>query len=361
MKKIVLLSCLFIALNAFAAKPTYFTLHCHVTDVNNGYIFIRNLTKTIPDTIRFSVNEFRDTIAINEVTPFVVTDESNKYQLFFAAPGDHIEINLKRAELQITSLEGSASQDIFRRLLEMQQPTQQAMDELQQAIRKPDVNRDSVQRLLAMVGGQRNTNFYNFLKENGESEVCAFLVYSSITNEHSIDANVADSMFRCLKPHAKASFFGVETAKLINKLKAVTVGYMAPDFTLPDSTEKKTYTLSGFRGKYLLVDFWASWCGPCKAEIPFMKEAYAKYHDSGFEIMSVSLDDKREAWLNALKQFQMPWAQVSDVKGFRSTVNELYPIPSIPKTLLLDKTGKIIATDLRGQALDLKLEQLLHQ
>ena len=165
-------------------------------------------------------------------------------------------------------------------------------------------------------------------------------------------------MFQWLKGDARQSFFGKETAKSIEKLKSVTVGYTAPDFTVPDSSGK-LYSLRTFRGHYLLVDFWASWCGPCKGEIPYLKEAYTRFHDKGFRILSVSLDDKRDAWMNALHTFQMPWPQVSDVNGFHSVVNELYPIPSIPKTLLLDPEGKIIATDLRGHALDQRLEQLL--
>jgi thiol-disulfide isomerase/thioredoxin len=108
-----------------------------------------------------------------------------------------------------------------------------------------------------------------------------------------------------------------------------------------------------------LIDFWASWCGPCKAEIPYLKTAYNNFHKKGFEIISVSLDDKKDKWTAALRQYQMPWIHISDVKGFQSQVNSLYHVPSIPKTLLLDKTGKIIATDLRGEALDRKLEELL--
>jgi alkyl hydroperoxide reductase subunit AhpC len=90
-----------------------------------------------------------------------------------------------------------------------------------------------------------------------------------------------------------------------------------------------------------------------------LKQAYTKFHDKGFEIISVSLDDKKPNWTNALNQYQMPWVHISDVKGFNSRVNELYYVPSIPKTLLLDKTGKIIAKDLRGPALDAKLAELL--
>ena len=343
------------------ATASHFTIKGKVTDVDSGFVFIRNLTKPVPDTVQIRKGQFMYTASIDEPTPHVITDEKNRYQLFFADPGDKIEITLKRNEMQVLSLLGSAAQDIFMKLLVKQDPWQRMREQLQQAMNVPNANRDSLQVLLFQISNQTNANFYQFLSENGQTEVAAFLVYSSISNERGLDARVADSMYTKLSGKALSSFYGKEAKKATDKLRAVTVGYIAPDFTLPDSSGTKKYTLSKLRGKYLLVDFWASWCGPCKGEIPYMKEAYKNFHDKGFEIMSVSLDDKRENWLNALRQFQMPWIQVSDCKGFRSTVNDLYPIPSIPKTILLDKEGKIIATDLRGTALDKKLEELFHQ
>ncbi|GBL35438.1 thiol-disulfide oxidoreductase ResA [Filimonas sp.] len=359
MKKIIFILSVFVSLQTTAAvKEAKFTLSGKVTDTDSGFLLIRNLTKPMPDTVRILKGAFEYTGSVNEVTPFVVTDETNKYQMFFAEPKADMHIVLKRKEMQVTFIDGSVAQEIFRKLLNTQDPLQRAVEQIQQAGSKPGVNRDSIQMMIMQINNQRNANFYQFLKENGHSAVAAFLIYSSISNERGIDATVADSMYSYLTGAGKTSFYGMETEKSINKLRAVTIGYMAPDFTQPDTSGKK-YTLSSFKGKYLLVDFWASWCGPCKAEIPFMKEAYEHFHAKGFEILSVSLDDKREAWINALRQFKMPWAQVSDTKGFRSIVNDLYPIPSIPKTLLLDKTGKIIATDLRGPALDSKLEELL--
>jgi peroxiredoxin len=233
------------------------------------------------------------------------------------------------------------------------------MEQMQQVIRKEGVNKDSLQKVALNLNERRNENFYNFLKENGHTEVAAFIVFSSISENRGVDAVLADSMFSYLREKGKSSFYGIETEKSIQKLRAVTIGYEAPDFSLPDSSGTKVHTLSSFRGRYVLVDFWASWCGPCKTEIPYLKAAYTRFHEKGFDILSVSLDDKRDAWTKALQQFQMPWPQVSDVKGFRSIVNDLYPIPSIPKTLLLDRQGKIIATDLRGNSLDKKLEELL--
>jgi len=342
-----------------SAKPKTFKLLGKVLDADSGYVLIRNLTMPLPDTVQIIKGEFKYVGNVDEVTPHVIIDKANKYQMFFAEPNDDMHMTLKQKEMQVTFIDGSKSQDIFRKLIMMQDPLQKEMELLQQSASYPNTNKDSIQAIAMRINNQRNDNFYSFLKEYGNTEVASFIVYSSISNERSIDANLADSMFSYLKDKGRTSFYGIETEKAINKLKAVTIGYMAPDFTLPDSTEKKKYTLSKFRGNYVLIDFWASWCGPCKAEIPYLKTAYEKFHAKGFEIISVSLDDKREAWMNSMRQFKMPWTQISDVKGFRSIVNDLYPIPSIPKTLLLDKTGKIIATDLRGNALDIKLEELL--
>lgn len=336
-----------------------FKLEVTVSDEKSGFLFIKNLTKSTPDTLHIinGVAKFEGYTV--EPTPHIIADEANKYQLFFVGPGDNIKIIIKKKEMVVSFLEGSPSHEIFRGLIVVQEPLQQIGGGLQQAFANPTANTDSLNRVLEKVNKKLKDNFYAFLKKNSATEVAAFVVYSSINNDRNIKTALADSMFNLLTGKAKTCFYGLQLSQMLKKLRAVEVGNMAPDFTLPDPSGLKKYTLSDFRGKYVLIDFWASWCGPCKAEIPFLKTAYAHFQNKGFEIISVSLDDSKEKWTNAMQQFQMPWIHVSDVKGFQSLVNELYHVPSIPKTLLLDKTGKIIATDLRGEALDRKLEELL--
>jgi thiol-disulfide isomerase/thioredoxin len=134
-------------------------------------------------------------------------------------------------------------------------------------------------------------------------------------------------------------------------------GTVAPDFTelMPDGKKLK---LSDLRGRIVLIDFWASWCGPCRRENPNVVQAYQKYKDKGFEVLSVSLDTDRQRWLDAIKADNMTWLHVSDLKGWQAAAGKLYGVSGIPFTVLLDKQGKIIGKNLRGAALEAELARI---
>lgn len=140
-------------------------------------------------------------------------------------------------------------------------------------------------------------------------------------------------------------------------LKRSAIGAPVLDFTQND-TQGKPVRFSDFKGKYVLVDFWASWCGPCRAENPNVLQAYNKYKDRNFTVVGISLDDKEANWKKAIKDDGMPWAQLSDLMGFKNAVSTYYGIQGIPSTLLVDPEGKIIAKDLRGEKLNKALEKL---
>lgn len=167
-------------------------------------------------------------------------------------------------------------------------------------------------------------------------------------------------LFKGLSPALHATKKGKAFAELLYDTGPLGIGAMAPNFTQNDVNDKPV-SLSDLKGKYVLLDFWASWCGPCRGENPNVVKAYEKYKDKSFTVLGVSLDQpgKKEAWLAAIKADGLPWTQVSDLQFWNNAAAKIYNIRSIPQNFLIDPNGKIVAKNLRGEALSHKLAQLL--
>jgi len=194
-----------------------------------------------------------------------------------------------------------------------------------------------------------------YLDENPASYIAPYIVQNL---HYGKEADEIEDMLAKLDPSLQASSLVGNVTRTMEILKNVAIGMPAPDFTQNDSLGNPV-SLSSFRGKYLLIDFWAAWCGPCRAENPNVVKAYEKYADKGFEILGVSLDHSRDNWLKAVKDDGLTWTQVSDLKYWSNEVAALYGIVSIPGNLLLDPDGVIIRKQLRGDDLHSALEELL--
>lgn len=196
----------------------------------------------------------------------------------------------------------------------------------------------------------------DFVKSHHESYVAPLAIIRMF--QFTQNGTVAEQLYKLLPPPIQVSGLGQYASQQIQESKINPIGSVIKDFSQNDTTGKPV-SITSFRGKYVLLDFWASWCRPCRMENPNVVAAYKKYHDKNFTVLGISLDQAKPAWLNAIQMDGLIWSHVSDLKGWGNEVAALFHVQSIPQNLLIDPNGKIIAKNLRGEVLDNKLEQLL--
>jgi len=229
------------------------------------------------------------------------------------------------------------------------------------ARKSKDVQRETaIQKQIDSVENQVNEKVYKeFVRTHGKRSAVALYALAQYTG-YSIDPVRAQPVYDLLGPAVKELPAGKAFAKRIEIARHLQIGQPAFPFTQNDTLDKPV-SLASFRGKYVLIDFWASWCGPCRAENPNVLDAFNKYKDKDFTVLGVSLDrpGQKERWLKAIHDDGLTWTHVSDLKFWDNEVAKLYDIKAIPQNYLVDKEGKIIARDIRGEQLLATLEKLV--
>jgi peroxiredoxin len=195
----------------------------------------------------------------------------------------------------------------------------------------------------------------NFIKQYPNSFVSAYSL-NYLSGRITLDS--LKNLYISLSTYIQQSIDGKKVRDFITKSVVIDIDKQAPAFTQPDISGKQI-SLRNFAGKFVLLEFWASWCAPCREETPNLKKAYERFHNKGFEIVSISLDGSKQAWLEAIKKDAPTWIQLCDFKERNNEVANQYNIYSIPANFLIDPNGKIVAKDLRGTDLEKKLSELI--
>jgi peroxiredoxin len=267
--------------------------------------------------------------------------------------------------LRNTTVTGSSSEKDYLVFKEKEAPYVKVLEGIYNSYTQARKDHDSIalaamyQQLDSVEAVLKEKVYKEFVLEKGKTSPVAIYALSLYTG-FSIDPKVAQPLYDELGESIKGLPAGIAFAHRIEVARQLQVGQSAIEFTLQD-TLGQPVSLSSFRGKYVLIDFWASWCGPCRAENPTVVKAYNKYKDKGFTILGISLDrpGQKDKWLKAIHDDGLTWTHVSDLKFWDNEVAKLYDIKAIPTNFLVDKSGKIVARDIQGEALDSTLGGLI--
>lgn len=303
--------------------------------------------------------KFSFNLNVKEPTPFVFNvKEPNEIAFIFIEPGN-VTIKGESGAFNVCKVSGSKSQTEFEEYQKSIAPLIQrgALLKNRGDSATSQAAIDAVMTEAAELDSLQGNSIIDFVKKHPTSPVSSFLIFTQL-DRSGADLKKSTEFYSLLKGDALKTFFGQQLTQNIQKLKQLSVGEEAPNFTLPN-TQGTQISLASLKGKYVLIDFWASWCKPCREENPNVVNAYAQFKDKGFEILGVSLDEDADKWKEAIAKDNLTWPQVSDLKGWASPIAGLYSINSIPNNYLLDKDGKIIAIGLREEALINKLKELM--
>ncbi len=299
------------------------------------------LTGHVPEPNLFELNFFsakkKTTIFIGNETVMLQGDISN---------------------LAAMQVKGSASETDFLSFQETFNPYFTQLNQLSQLANSPEgaSKKDSVGEEYQKVNRTIQMKVDSFILQRKSSYVSPFVLV--IVNQLSDDVFLLEGRYRSLDLPVQQSMFGKYLKEQIDNAKVGAVGSDALDFTQND-TAGLPVKFSSFKGKYVLVDFWASWCKPCRMENPNVLAAYDRFKEKNFTVLGVSLDRSRDSWLKAIGDDKLVWVQVSDLKFWNNAVAMQYKIQQIPQNFLIDPNGKIIGKNLRGADLDSKLCALL--
>ena len=361
MRKFIALAALIIAAIPVGAQQTKYTVKG--TDAKDGktvYV-IDMLKRTKIDSIKVNNGQFSYTGSADKNALLAVQVRGDVWQTVFFNDGTPVTINMKTYMLDGSAMNKKTNRYGLERKILMDMMSKMSEEFGQLSADDKEERRASFIGRAEKLYADISELYKSIIQQNSDNLIpAAFITYAfQVMNKDDFMAAFDSKYVYARHPYAAAVKKQIDQMVAAEEIKSDCIGKTFIDLEEPD-VEGNMHKLSEYVGKgnWVLVDFWASWCAPCREEMPNVVAAYEKYHAKGFNVVGLSFDNKKGPWVKAISDLKMPWIHLSDLKGWKTVASDVYGVNSIPDNLLIDPTGKIAARGLRGNDLLARLQEI---
>ena len=349
-------------------KEEGFTINGNIPGQKDGMVYLEFLDgdqKTIKDSAKIVEGKFTFAGKVDESLRYSIKLKGQEFGKVFVLSNETIDFTAHKDTIYSAKLSGATQDSIyssyykneFKKIQNIAGPVYKLSDSLTQngKVKLTAEQQAMMDKKWKDLQTLADDLTFKFIKSH-KDQVAGALVLDDRLVTYGTPEQVKE-YFAILSPEIQNSYFGKKIKEGIALNDKTAIGVTAPQFSQTD-INGKIVKLSDYKGKYVLVDFWASWCGPCRKENPNVVVAYKAYHDKGFDVLGVSLDDKKKLWEKAIEKDGLTWTHVSDLKGWKNEVAVLYGVKLVPTNYLIGPDGKIVAKNLREAELQSKLKEI---